>query len=192
MTSTMLLNASELFDTNEQNQSTSIDLKFWLLLLMCIPSIIRSVLVFIYFYQKRTRLSLHLHLSLILVSISFVQITTDLSIAMIFYGTGQVPIQTASFCLWWNWWDYSISGTMNFVTAWGSIERHFIVFKGLIFSTTRRRFLFHYLPMIIVSIYPSIFYLSVIVCNSCKNQWNYQMVSFLFIFKLLTINYLHD
>lgn len=64
--------------------------------------------------------------------------------------------------------------------AWGSIERHILIFHSLLMSTRRKRMIFHILPILIVCAYPLIFYFAVIIFNSCENHWDYSMVSFFF------------
>ena len=151
--------------------------KLWLLAVLSIPSTISSIFIFIYFYRQRKNLSIHHHITLILTTLSFLQVTTDLPFAMIYYIRGEVFSRTDGFCLWWNWWDYSTSSLLIFTMAWGCIERHFLIFYTSVLSTRRKRFFFHILPMVVACIYPLIFYLAVIVFNTCENQWDFQMVS---------------
>lgn len=157
--------------------------KFWLLLALSIPSTICSLLIFLYFYNRRKRLSIQLHVILLLVVVSFIQITTDNPFGIAYYYHEQVPITSNIFCLWWNWWDYSTSGMLIMIMAWGSVERHVLVFRNTMMSNRRKRRLFHLLPMLIVSIYPLIFYFAVIFLNSCENAWDFTMVSCLSIFE---------
>jgi hypothetical protein len=151
--------------------------KFWILLILSIPSIICSLIVFIYFYQRRHKnVSLHQHLTLILVVISFLQITTDIFFSMLYYRYGKVVPASDIFCTWWNWWEYSLSGNLLYTMAWGSIERHFLVFHNSLMNTKRKRLIFHFLPASIACVYPTLFYLAVIVFSSCANQWDYDTV----------------
>ena len=152
-------------------------IKFWLLLSLSIPSAICSIFIFVYFCQKRRKLSVHLRFTFLLVLISFLQITSDLPFVMIYYRRGEVAVSSNSFCLWWNWWDYSTSSLLIFVMAWGCIERYALVFHNSLLLNRRRRYLFHTIPLIVVWTYPLFFYLIVIVFNSCVNEWNFKLVS---------------
>lgn len=154
--------------------------KFWLLFLFSIPSTICSLLIFLYFYKRRRRLSIQLHVILLLVLISFLQITTDNPFGIAYYYHECVPIRSNFFCLWWNWWDYSTCSMLIMNMAWGSVERHILVFHNTLMSTRRKRQIFHLLPTLFVSIYPLLFYFAIIFLNSCENQWDYTMVSFVF------------
>ncbi|CAF3623445.1 unnamed protein product [Rotaria sp. Silwood1] len=150
--------------------------KFWILLTLSIPSTICSILIFIYFYRKRRNILIHHHLTLILIITSFLQLTTNFPFIMVYYQHGRVISASNSFCSWWNWWEYSTNGVLLFVMAWGSIERHLLVFNRTIMDTKRKRFFYHVLPMASVCIYPFIFYFAIIILNTCKNRWNYNEV----------------
>lgn len=152
-------------------------IKFWLLLGLSIPSTICAIFIFVYFCQRRKKLSAHLRFTFLLVLISFLQITTDLPFVMIYYYQGEVAVSSNSFCLWWNWWDYSTSGLLIFAMAWGCIERYFLVFYNALLSNRRKRFIFHIVPLVGVGTYPLLFYLFVIIFNSCENSWQFDMVS---------------
>jgi hypothetical protein len=151
--------------------------KFWILLVLSTSCAICTVLILIYFYRQRKKISLHQHLTLVLVTMSLIQMTTDFPFALIYYHYGKVYPSSDTFCLWWNWWCYSISGAPLFVMAWGSIERHILIFHNSIMNTKRKRFFFHILPMLSVCIYPFIFYFAAIIVNSCENEWDYELVS---------------
>lgn len=154
----------------------SFNLKFWLLLILSIPSAVFSLLVLIYFSRRPKSFSIHHHSTLILAILSFIQVTTDFPFVMMYYESIQVPYASNAFCLWWNWWDYSTSSALIFVMTWACIERHFLIFFNRFFSTSRKRLYFHLLPMFSLLAYPFVFYLFVIVFNSCENQWDYTMV----------------
>ncbi|CAF1139615.1 unnamed protein product [Adineta ricciae] len=101
---------------------------------------------------------------------------TDYPFALIYYSYRRVIPATPSFCLWWNWWVYSLSAALVWSTAWGSIERHLLIFHSNLVSTKRKQFYFHILPAFIVMLYPFIFYFVVIFCSPCENYWNYNYV----------------
>ncbi|CAF3378516.1 unnamed protein product [Rotaria socialis] len=151
-------------------------LKFWVLLTLTIPSTICSILIFIYFYQQQRKISIYHHLTLLLTIGSFLQLTINFPFIMAYYHRGTVIRASSSFCLWWNWWEYSINGLLLFVMAWGSIERHILVFNRAALATRRNKLLFHILPMVVVCFYPGIFYFAVMILNTCTNQWNYDAV----------------
>ncbi|CAF0795777.1 unnamed protein product [Rotaria sordida] len=95
---------------------------------------------------------------------------------MAYYQHGTVTLASDKFCSWWTWWEYAINGLLLFVMAWGSIERHLLIFNRTMMDTKRKRFFFHVLPMILICLYPLIFYFITVILNTCKNQWNYNAV----------------
>ena len=156
--------------------------KFWIMLIMSSASIGCSICIFIYFYRQRKKLSIHHHLTLILVTLCCMDMLTDYPFAMIYYRYRRVIPTTSSFCLWWNWLVYSLSAAFVWSAAWGSIERHLLIFHNHLMSTKRKQFYFHILPVFIVILYPFIFYFVVIFYNPCENDWDYNYVSFIHFF----------
>jgi hypothetical protein len=117
-----------------------------------------------------------------LIVAGFIQMVTDTPFAIAYYHYGTVVLASNAFCTWWNWLDYSLNGFLLFVMAWGSIERHLLIFHRNLMNTRRKRILFHFLPMSIAGLYPVVFYFAAIVLNSCQNQWNYDAVNIPFLF----------
>ncbi|CAF1434825.1 unnamed protein product [Adineta steineri] len=107
-----------------------------------------SICIFIYFYRQRKKTSNHQHLTLVLVILCFMDMIINFPFGMIYNRYRRVIPATSSFCLWWNWWVYSFITAFIWVTAWGSIDRHLLVFHNTLMSTQRRRFVFHTLPMV--------------------------------------------
>jgi hypothetical protein len=154
-------------------------IRFWLLLVLSIPSILCSLLIFVYFYRRRHKLTIHHHITLVLIILSFLQTTTDIPFAISYYQRGEVAFPSDAFCLWWTWWDYVMSAAPIFAMAWASIERHLLIFHTTLMSTRRKRWCFHVLPMLVACLYPLVFYTIAILLNSCENAWDYTMVSVL-------------
>ncbi|CAF0923178.1 unnamed protein product [Adineta ricciae] len=153
-----------------------LQVKFWLLLTLAIPSTICSILVFIYFFRRWNRLTLDHHLTLILVTVCFIQLTTNFPFIIIYNHFNWVVPTTDSFCLWWNWWEYGLNGVLLFAMAWGSIERHLLVFHRGMMITRKQRILFHLLPISLACLYPLLLYFIVVILNPCQNYWHYNEV----------------
>jgi hypothetical protein len=162
---------------NDNVNSWLFQFKFWFLLILSIPSGICSLLILIHFYQQRNNFSIHQHLTLLLTAISFIQITTQIPLQIVYYRRGEVIPGTDSFCKWWTWWEFSLNGVSRFIMSWGSIERHFLIFHLSLIATKRKRFIFHLLPTIITTLYPIVFYFIAIFLYSCKSFWDYRVVS---------------
>lgn len=169
---------------DEQDGSNASTGKFWILLILTVPAAIYSILSLTYMIYRRERISIHLHLNVVLITISFLQIMFDFPFALYFYFRGYVPFHVEAFCVWWNLLDYSIGGSLIYVMAWGSIERHFIVFHHSLFTNYRRQLIFHFIPMLSAALYPVFFYTYAIGLNSCENRWTYDLVSF-FSYRIL-------
>ncbi|CAF1483393.1 unnamed protein product [Adineta steineri] len=87
--------------------------------------------------------------------------------------TGQVSPSTNSLCIFWNF----INGTFSFATylamAWASIERHFLIFYPTVFSSRRKRILFHYIPLVSTAlIYPIMFSIITVFLYPCQNVFS--------------------
>ena len=153
--------------------------KFWILIVLTIPSAICSILILIYFFQRRNNISPHHHVIIVLIVTSLFQIVADMTSVMAYYHRGQVIPASSAFCTWWNWAEYASNGVLRWSMAWGSIERHLLVFNHAMTNTRQKRIVFHICPMILVCLYPCLFYFSVMVLNSCQNRWDYKTVEFL-------------
>ncbi len=66
-----------------------------------------------------------------------------------------------------------VYNTSSIPVAWLSFEGHLLVFHDQYVSTRKKRWLFHYLPLIFFIIYPMIFYLSVLPLSSSEKQFFY-------------------
>jgi hypothetical protein len=162
--------------TNNAPMSWLLQVKFWLVLALSISSALCSIVILIHFYRQRRNLSPHHHLTLILIVTSFIQVTTLLPLAMAYYQRGEVIPATSVFCTWWDWWEYGSNGVLRFTVAWGSVDRHLLVFYNSLMPTRRSRFVLHILPMLITCSYPAIFYFAVMILNTCEKHWNYETV----------------
>ncbi len=162
--------------TNDSTSSAS-PVRFWICLTFSIPSALCSILILMHFYHEKRNLSIHHHLTILLTIISFVQVTTQIPVSMAYYRFGEVIPAISAFCTWWGWWDCSLNGASRFTMAWGSIERHLLVFNITLMNTKVKRFVFHIVPTLITSIYPLLFYFVAIVLNPCEKHWDYTLVS---------------
>ncbi len=150
--------------------------KFWLLLILSIPSALCSLFIIIHFYRKPKDLTPYHYLTIVLIVTSFLQVTTELPFAIAYYRRGQVISASSAFCTWWNWWAFALQGILRFAMAWGSIERHFLVFNSSTIATRQKRLAYHVLPMLVACVYAPIFHFGAIVVNSCEKTWNFSMV----------------
>lgn len=153
--------------------------KYAILQVITIPSIICDVLVLIYFirhWRKEIIETPQNHIILCLLIFGFIQKTTDVPFLLYFLRWEQALIHTDLFCLIWTFLDYStVSGSLHILT-WCCIERHIFIFHGPAMRNQRNLILFHYIPMVVTLIYLPSFYVIVLFFHkSCTNTWNYKL-----------------
>ncbi|CAF4134649.1 unnamed protein product [Rotaria sp. Silwood2] len=145
-------------------------------LLPCqILSIMCSLFIFINIICRSLKSikSIGNHFILPLLITSFIQVTTELSMVENYLHTGIVRPSTNSYCLFFNWYEFSLNGISLFVMLWASIERHIIIFSLSIFQIRWKRIAFHYVPLCIAILYPPGCYAYLIFIYNCVNNWNY-------------------
>ncbi len=157
---------------------TDVDLsqsfQFWFLLIITIPSIICYLFVLTYILsQKPQRQALHNHSILILLFIAFSVVLFDYTWTIDSICRGEVWIQTADFCEVWWLLDFGFYDACTVILAWASFERHILIFHSNLIATKRRVILIHYLPLIFISLYLSIFYVYIIFFPPCKNEYDF-------------------
>ena len=147
-------------------------LKLVLLISFQIPSILCHLVLIYHLCRSRTlRQALHNHVILVLLLINFFLITVDLSITMDFLRFGFIRGPLTQICHAWNFLDSSLSNASVFLMMWASLERHLVIFHDRqLLSTSRKRMIFHYAPLMIILSYVFIFYTFVIFYHpACSN-----------------------
>jgi hypothetical protein len=79
------------------------------------------------------------------------------------------------FCLIWRFIDLGLYNGCTIIMSWSSIHRYLLIFHDRLFSNNKKRFLFHYLPLIILTLYILIFYIIAIVFPPCTNTYDYTL-----------------
>ncbi|CAF1357163.1 unnamed protein product [Adineta ricciae] len=150
--------------------------KFWLFVVFLVPSILCSIFNLYHFLFNRTlRQSLHNHVVTILLFIGLIYMLTAIIWFTHLYRTGVALVPTHMFCLIWTYLDFVLAITMTLLTAWASVERHILIFHQNLISTPVKRWIFHYLPLIIFTIYPLIFYFIALFVLSCDIPFDYNV-----------------
>ena len=171
-------------DTDEELETVipSSPVQFWTFLIFQIPSVACTIFLLYHLLRHRKlREALHNHVIIILLLLTFcIEVFDDpLYIdAYRFGGYGNSFSITIPICLMWWFIDYGFYGAITVFLAWGSIERHILVFHHQqILRTKRQRFLIHYLPLILISIYLLGFYIGVIFFPPCTNTFDFSSLS---------------
>ncbi|CAF0767032.1 unnamed protein product [Adineta ricciae] len=116
------------------------------------PSILCDIFVFVYFFRhwrKEIINAPHYHVTLCLLIVSFIQKTTDIIFHLYYLRWGIVISPTYSFCVTWNWLNYSLYCVNLDLVTWCCIERHLFVFHSHLMKKKLALIVFHYLPLTI-------------------------------------------
>jgi hypothetical protein len=149
--------------------------KFVILLVSQIPSIVITLLIFAFFLTHRAQIHIRQNQALlVLLIVNFVALTADLPMPIHFYRTGIVSPSTPSYCKWWTFFEYSLNLISELLMSVISIQRHIFIFQPRLLDHRLKRYIMHYFPLLFCVIYPLIFYLIIIVFDTCDgSQWVY-------------------
>jgi hypothetical protein len=150
--------------------------RFWLLLLLNIPSTICSfVLLFHLLINKTSRYQLTNHVIIILLIIGLIIELVDIPFHLSFLHLGIVQPSAPILCQIWWFIDFGLYSGCTIIIAFGSIERYFLVFHDRVFLNKNKRLIFHYLPYIILLRYILIFYIIAVFFPPCTNTYGYTL-----------------
>ncbi len=151
-------------------------LRFWLLLIFVIPSITCSLFVLYHLlFDQTLRRALNNHTIIVLLILALVFQLIDVPWYLDFIRRGIVWPQTPARCLVWWLVDLGFYNTASIILAWASIERHILVFHDQWVSTRKKRLFVHYLPLIILLLYATIYYTILIFFPPCENIYMYTL-----------------
>ena len=149
---------------------SSMVIKFWFLLIVLIPSIFFSLFVISHILLNRTlRSALHNHVIIILLCIGFFCQVTNYPWMLYFYSASDGWVREPTFCVAAVFIDWALYVIQTILFAWATIERHLLIFHDRLVEGKRGRFLFHYLPLAILLLYGTIYYVNVIIFPPCEN-----------------------
>ena len=153
--------------------------QFWTLLLFEIPSLACTLFLLYHLLRDRhLRQALHNHVIIILLvlTLGIELFDNPLYIDANRMGGSQNSFpMVPSVCLMWWLFDYGAYGAITVFLAWGSIERHILVFHHhQLLRTARQKFVVHYLPLIVLSVYMTGFYVGAIIFPPCENTFDMQ------------------
>src|SRR5690606_19514091 len=112
--------------------------------------------------DRNLRTAIHHHVILALLIVSLLTNFIEIPHILHYLRLGIVTSQTTLSCLIWQWCDYLFYGQANILMLWASFERHLLVFHNHLINTSRSRFFTHYLPLLLIVIYLTLFYTIVI------------------------------
>jgi hypothetical protein len=152
------------------------NIKFGLFVTLEPPALIcNSILIYYLITDRTLRRTLHYHAILALLIVSLLTDLIEVPRIIRYLHIGIVMPQTNINCLIWQWCDYLLFSAMNVLFLWASIERHLLIFHAYLYTTAKRRFFFHYLPLIAMIVYLILFYTVAIFIYPCEVQFDFTL-----------------
>ncbi|CAF1463143.1 unnamed protein product [Rotaria sordida] len=99
----------------------------------------------------------------------------DIPFHLNFLHLGIVQPSIPFICILWWFMDLGLYNGFTIIMAWSSFHRYLFIFHDRLFLPGKKRFVFHYLPLIILLLYILIFYIYVIIFPPCKNTFDYTL-----------------
>ncbi|CAF2701787.1 unnamed protein product [Rotaria sp. Silwood2] len=153
-------------------------LRFWIILLFCIPSIICSLFIFYHFIVHPTlRPALHNHVIAVLLFINFIFQLTSILWSLNYYRLGNIWPKNSFFCVTWTFIDEAFYITTAILFAWATIERHILIFHDHLLSTKYKLIFFHYLPVAIILLYCICYSIIIVIFPPCENTYDYNQIT---------------
>ena len=149
-------------------------IKYIIMQTLHIPSIVCSLFTLTHLLtDRKLRSTLHNHTPLVLLIISVFDSFLSHPFTLNYLRTGRATPATNEMCISWNFFNALCATSIYLTMAWSSIERHLLIFYSSLFTTHRGRVLFHYVPLLIVTvIYPILANIVIILLYPCVNQFN--------------------
>jgi hypothetical protein len=168
-------NSDDSFSTAEISLPRSI--RFWLLLLFDIPSVICSFILLIYLLGNRiARNALNNHSIILLIIFGLGTQLIDVPFYLSFIiNSGIVKPSIPAICILWWIVAFTLYNGQQILMAWTAVERHIFIFNDRWMRTKRGRFFGHYLPLIVILSYLFIFYIYAFFLYPCSNTYEYNL-----------------
>lgn len=154
------------------DQAISDTVRFWLYLFFLIPSFFCSIFVLYHlFCHGKLRSHLFNHTVVVILIIGLIYQVTIYPWMLYYYHQKGVWERPLIFCAIWSFIDWGLYYTQIILIAWATIERHILIFHDRWVGTSRRRFLIHYLPLTLLTVYCVIYYSVIEFFPPCENKY---------------------
>ena len=165
-------------DTTE-DLTPSRKIQFWTILAFEIPSLACILYLLSHLlFKKKLRQALNNHVIIILLFLCLLAELIDNPLyldAYLHQGRSSFVLSPTICLIWWLI-DYGVYGAITLFMTWAAFERHILIFyQHRCLNTPRKRMIFHYAPLAILSIYSIGFYLGVLVFPPCENEFDYEI-----------------
>ncbi|CAF1013143.1 unnamed protein product [Adineta ricciae] len=169
----MSSNNSEIFDDKKYILHR---IKFFILIILEIPAVFISLLIFAFFITHRSVLkNLQNQALLALLLANFIELATSIPMTIVFFYFSYVNPATAVYCTCWTFLAYSLAVIGEFLMATISVQRHTLIFQPQISQVPYKRYIVYHLPLLLCIIYPIVFYIFAIFLYTCDGtQWDFQ------------------
>jgi hypothetical protein len=149
-------------------------IKFIILLVLQPPALVcNCCLIYILLVDKNLRKNVHHHVILMLLFIAFLSNTIEIPRTLHFLRVGRRKQPSKTYCLIAQWFDYMLCAQANVLMMWASFERHLLVFHNHLFANRRRLLFNHYLPLLFLLVYVSLFYIVTIFFHPCPTNFDF-------------------
>ncbi|CAF0745279.1 unnamed protein product [Adineta ricciae] len=149
-------------------------IRFWLILLFDVPSLLCSFCLLFHILNDRTqRHALYTHTILVLLIANLPIQLLDAGLYLSVLHNGVVQPSEPIVCLFWMFADNGFYALGINLLTWLAIERHILIFHDRWVANRRGRFLFHYFPLFFIITYIFLFYIIGIFILPCDNVYNY-------------------
>ncbi|CAF2628752.1 unnamed protein product [Rotaria sp. Silwood2] len=146
------------------------------MLIIEIPSLLCTLFLLYYLFSDRTlRLALHNHVIMILLVLTLVYELIAMPLYLNYFRTATIWPSLPGICLMMWMIGFGCYNTCTILVAWASIERHILVFYHRLLTTRIQRIFIHYLPLVAILTYTTVFYVKVILFSNCENRFNYSL-----------------
>ena len=153
------------------------NVRFWIILLFYVPSVICSFFVLYHFLVDRTlRQALHNHVIIIILFMNLIVQLTSFPWILNYYRLKYVWPQAHSFCLTWLFIDEALYITTTLLFAWATFERHILIFHDRLVGTRCKVIFVHYLPIVILLLYCVSYDIIVVLVPPCVHDFDYTKV----------------
>ena len=152
-------------------------IRFWLLLILDVLSIICTLVVLFHLIgQRKLRQSISNHVIIILLVFGLATQLIDVPFYLAFIAHhGLVVPSTPAICLVWWFAALAMYNGGTVLMAWAAFERHIVVFHSGWTLNRRGRLLVHYLPLLTLILYIFVFYIYVFLIFACDNPYEYRL-----------------
>ena len=148
--------------------------QLWTYLIPYIPSIACTFFVLHHLlFRRSSRANLNNHVPVLLLLIGMVNQVTVYPWMFKWFLYEGVWERTPLFCSFWGLFDWGFFCTQTILFAWGSIERHILIFHDKLLKKKLHCFFLHYLPLIIILLYCSIYYSIMYLFPPQMNSFDY-------------------